>query len=83
MPTPGATNTPDSTQDQIYSVLAQGNTAKLGQPLPVWYGCLKAFGSVWLAFGRGIHGVDHECHCPIATRSATNAFSVSCSIRRV
>jgi hypothetical protein len=47
MPTPGATNTPDSTQDQIYSVLAQGNTAKLGQPLPVWYGCLKAFPEVF------------------------------------
>jgi hypothetical protein len=29
MPKPGATNAPDSTQDQIYSVLAQGNTAKL------------------------------------------------------
>jgi hypothetical protein len=33
-PNPGATNAPDSTQDQICSVLAQGNTAKLGQPLP-------------------------------------------------
>src|SRR5215470_14656507 len=43
MPKPGATNAPDSTQDQIYSVLAQGNAAKLGQPLPVWYGRLKAF----------------------------------------
>ena len=41
MPKPGATNAPDSTQDQIYSVLAQGNAAKLGQPLPVWYGRLK------------------------------------------
>jgi hypothetical protein len=36
MPKPGATNAPDSTQDQIYSVLAQGNAAKLGQPLPVF-----------------------------------------------
>src|SRR5262245_60025163 len=43
MPKPGATNAPDSTQDQIYSVLAQGNAAKLGQPLPVWYGRLKSF----------------------------------------
>jgi hypothetical protein len=30
MPKPGATNVPGSTQDQIYSVLAQGNAAKLG-----------------------------------------------------
>lgn len=37
-PNPGATNAPNSTQDQIYSVQAQGNTAKLGQPLPVPYG---------------------------------------------
>jgi hypothetical protein len=35
MPKLGATNAPDSTQDQIYSVLAEGNAAKLGQPLPV------------------------------------------------
>ncbi|WP_316214288.1 host specificity factor TipJ family phage tail protein [Bradyrhizobium sp. SZCCHNR2032] len=42
-PKQGATNTPSSTQDQIYSVAAQGNTAKLGQPLPVWYGRLKRF----------------------------------------
>jgi sulfur carrier protein ThiS len=42
-PKAGATNAPDSTQDQIYSVQAQGNTAKLGQPLPVWYGRLKTF----------------------------------------
>jgi len=41
MPKPGATNVPGSTQDQIYSVLAQGNAAKLSQPLPVWYGRLK------------------------------------------
>jgi len=42
-PKQGATNTPSSTQDQIYSVAAQGNTARLGQPLPVWYGRLKTF----------------------------------------
>lgn len=42
-PKSGATNSPDATQDQIYSVQAQGNTAKLGQPLPVWYGRLKAY----------------------------------------
>ncbi len=42
-PKAGATNAPTSTQDQIYSVQAQGNTAKLGQPLPVWYGRLKTF----------------------------------------
>jgi len=42
-PKQGATNTPTSTQDQIYSVAAQGNTARLGQPLPVWYGRLKRF----------------------------------------
>jgi hypothetical protein len=42
-PKQGATNAPSATQDQIYSVLAQGNVAKLGQPLPVWYGRLKAF----------------------------------------
>lgn len=42
-PKAGATNTPSATQDQIYSVQAQGNTAKLGQPLPVWYGRLKAY----------------------------------------
>ncbi|WP_454629518.1 host specificity factor TipJ family phage tail protein [Bradyrhizobium cenepequi] len=42
-PKAGATNSPDATQDQIYSASAQGNTAKLGQPLPVWYGRLKRF----------------------------------------
>lgn len=42
-PKAGATNAPNSTQDQIYSVQAQGNTARLGQPLPVWYGRLKAY----------------------------------------
>ncbi len=42
-PKAGATNAPNSTQDQIYSVAAQGNAARLGQPLPVWYGRLKAF----------------------------------------
>lgn len=42
-PKSGATNAPSATQDQIYSVQAQGNTAKLGQPLPVWYGRLKTF----------------------------------------
>lgn len=42
-PKAGATNAPGSTQDQIYSVGAQGNTARLGQPLPVWYGRLKRF----------------------------------------
>jgi hypothetical protein len=43
MPKQGATNAPSATQDQIYSVGAQGNTAKLGQPLPAWYGRLKTF----------------------------------------
>lgn len=43
MPKSGATNAPSATQDQIYSVQAQGNTARLGQPLPVWYGRLKAY----------------------------------------
>jgi hypothetical protein len=42
-PKPGATNTPSATQDQIYTVTAQGNTARLGQPLPVWYGRFKSF----------------------------------------
>lgn len=42
-PKAGATNSPSSTQDQIYSVQAQGNVAKLGEPLPVWYGRLKRF----------------------------------------
>ncbi len=42
-PKAGATNAPSATQDQIYSVSAQGNAAKLGQPLPVWYGRLKNF----------------------------------------
>lgn len=42
-PKPGATNTPGSTQDQIYTVQAQGNIAKLGQPLPVRYGREKVF----------------------------------------
>ncbi|MGY4224322.1 hypothetical protein ACVMIH_001683 [Bradyrhizobium sp. USDA 4503] len=43
LPKAGATNSPSATPDQIYSVTAQGNVAKLGQPLPVWYGRLKAF----------------------------------------
>ncbi|MEY9262052.1 hypothetical protein AB7M45_007801 [Bradyrhizobium elkanii] len=43
LPKAGATNSPSSNADQIYSVTAQGNVAKLGQPLPVWYGRLKAF----------------------------------------
>ncbi|WBU27597.1 host specificity factor TipJ family phage tail protein [Rhodopseudomonas palustris] len=42
-PKAGATNKPSATQDQIYSVLAQGNAARLGEPLPVWYGRLKEF----------------------------------------
>ncbi|MGY3605662.1 MULTISPECIES: host specificity factor TipJ family phage tail protein [unclassified Bradyrhizobium] len=42
-PKAGATNAPDATQDQIYSASAQGNVAKLGQPLPVWYGRLKRY----------------------------------------
>lgn len=42
-PKAGATNDPNAKQDQIYSVGAQGNTAKLGQPLPIWYGRLKTF----------------------------------------
>jgi hypothetical protein len=42
-PKQGATNSPTATQDQIYTVQAQGNAAKLGQPLPVWYGRLKAY----------------------------------------
>lgn len=42
-PKAGATNAPDAKQDQIYTVGAQGNTAKLGQPLPIWYGRLKRF----------------------------------------
>ncbi|WP_375782940.1 host specificity factor TipJ family phage tail protein [Bradyrhizobium sp. Pha-3] len=42
-PKAGATNTPTATQDQIYSVAAQGNVAKLGQPLPVWYGRVKDY----------------------------------------
>ena len=42
-PKPGATNAPNATQDQIYSASAQGNVARLGQPLPVWYGRLKRF----------------------------------------
>ncbi len=42
-PKQGATNSPTSTQDQIYTAQAQGNTAKLGQPLPVWYGRLKTY----------------------------------------
>lgn len=42
-PKQGATNAPTATQDQIYSVAAAGNTAKLGQPLPIWYGRLKVF----------------------------------------
>jgi hypothetical protein len=42
-PKAGATNAPDSTQDQIYTAAAQGNAARLGQPLPVWYGRLKRY----------------------------------------
>lgn len=42
-PKPGATNDPDAKIDQIYSVQAQGNAARLGQPLPVWYGRQKDF----------------------------------------
>lgn len=42
-PKPGATNDPDAKVDQIYSVQAQGNAARLGQPLPVWYGRQKAY----------------------------------------
>src|SRR5690606_26699373 len=42
-PKPGATNDPDAKIDQIYSVQAQGNAARLGQPLPVWYGRLKHY----------------------------------------
>lgn len=43
-PKPGATNDPTaSTVDQIYTAQAQGNTAKLGQPLPVGYGREKVF----------------------------------------
>jgi hypothetical protein len=42
-PKQGATNAPGATQDQIYSVAAQGNAARIGQPLPVWYGRLKRY----------------------------------------
>jgi len=42
-PKAGGTNAPDATTDQIYSIQAQGNIAKLGQPLPVWYGRLKNY----------------------------------------
>ena len=42
-PDAGATNAPSATQNQIYSVAAQGNTARLGQPLPVWYGQLLTY----------------------------------------
>ncbi len=42
-PKQGATNAPDATQDQIYTAAAQGNVARLGQPLPVWYGRVKRF----------------------------------------
>lgn len=42
-PKAGATNDPAATQDQIYTVQAQGNLAKLGQPLPVRYGRLKRY----------------------------------------
>jgi hypothetical protein len=42
-PKAGATNAPAATQDQIYTAAAQGNVARLGQPLPVWYGRLKRF----------------------------------------
>jgi hypothetical protein len=42
-PNAGATNNPAATTDQIYSVSAAGNVAKLGQPLPVWYGQLLSY----------------------------------------
>lgn len=42
-PKPGATNDPDAKTDQIYSAQAQGNAARLGQPLPVWYGRNRAY----------------------------------------
>lgn len=42
-PKAGATNDPAAKQDQIYTVQAQGNVAKLGQPLPVVYGRLKRY----------------------------------------
>ncbi len=42
-PKPGATNDPDAKTDQIYSAQAQGNAARLGQPLPVWYGRTRAY----------------------------------------
>ncbi len=42
-PKAGATNDPAAKQDQIYTVQAQGNVAKLGQPLPVRYGRLKRY----------------------------------------
>lgn len=42
-PKPGATNNPNATIDQIYTVSAQGNAAKLGQPLPVRYGREKVY----------------------------------------
>lgn len=42
-PKSGATNDPNATTDQIYTAQAQGNLARLGQPLPVWYGRLKAY----------------------------------------
>jgi hypothetical protein len=39
----GATNAPDSTVSQIYTAQAQGNAARLGQPLPAPYGREKVF----------------------------------------
>jgi hypothetical protein len=42
-PKAGGTNAPDATQDQIYTASVSGNAARLGQPLPVWYGRLKRY----------------------------------------
>lgn len=42
-PKAGATNDPSAKTDQIYSVQAQGNVPKLGQPLPVPYGRLQRY----------------------------------------
>ena len=41
-PKQGATNDGTPT-DQIYTASVQGNRARLGQPLPVWYGRLKDY----------------------------------------
>ncbi|MGD9921911.1 MAG: host specificity factor TipJ family phage tail protein [Pseudorhodoplanes sp.] len=44
VPKPGAQNAPDATAGQVqqfYNVQAQGNAARLGQPIPVRYGRLK------------------------------------------